>query len=185
MLRTTLRTSFSLLLVLASMSAVAQLTPVPASQVSGETFTASDGSFTVDAPKDWKWFRMPSQDPRVEQFVAIDPGNRISFMMSVTADPERSEIVEEFMEGMGDGMERSAPQTGWNVTDYRFEKSAVPLKGAYRYSYTATNDAGTVKHRFGYIAGNAVKYNFLLSTTDAKESPEFKQFVSSFRLKSR
>ena len=185
MLRTFQCLFFSLLLVIASSAIAQSLTPVPASQVSGDTFTASDGSFTVDAPKDWKWFRMPAQDPQVEQFVAIDPGNRISFLMTVTVDPERSEIVDEFMQGMGDGMERSAPQTGWNVTDYRFEKSSVPLKGAYRYSYTATNDAGTVKHRFGYIAGNAVKYNFLLSTTDEKESPEFKKFVSSFRLKSR
>lgn len=186
-----------LILVLGSVL-YAQISPgferVPASQVSGTTLIAEDHSFKIDAPPGWDWYRAPIADraakdlhPQLgsETFLVADPATRGNYMFTVVRDGSGLAPSSEYMRGVGDGLERTSPKTGWRISNFKFEPSRLPIEGAYSYSCLATSDTGTTKYRFGYIVGDEVKYHFVCSTSEATEPRQFRSFVASFRLLAR
>jgi hypothetical protein len=168
-----------------------QIERVPASQISGATLTAADGSFSVDAPTGWIWFRMPAADqaavnlhPQMssETYLAVDPNNRAnSFILGVVRDGSHISTNREYMDGVGSGLTRTSPKTGWHISEYGYESASIPVAGAYHYHCVATSDTGVIKHRFGYVAGDDPKFNFGYSTLSTDESDAFRRFVASFK----
>lgn len=185
-----------LLLSLAAFRIHAQNAPgverVPASQVHGTTLTLPDGSAAIDAPAGWVWLHLTALDRAAdslrpntsfETYVAVDAADKShSFLFSAVRDGSPGPPSATYMEGVGSGMQRTSPKTGWHVSDYRYEKVGIPLPSSYRYECLATSDAGVVKHRFGYVAGQDAKYNISCSTEAASEPEDFRRFVASFRL---
>jgi hypothetical protein len=165
---------------------------VPASQIAGATLTLPDGSAALDAPAGWVWLRMPAADragaalhpqAKSETYLAVDPADRShSFLLAIIQDGSHNVPTAEYMDGVGSGLTRTSPKTGWHISDYGYEKSDIPLPSAYRYHCVATSDAGVAKHRFGYLAGQDVKYHISCSTESVEEPEAFRRFVASFHL---
>jgi hypothetical protein len=183
-----------LFLITSASLAYAQTAPtlerVPESQLSGQTLHINARA-SVQAPAGWLWYRLPSADraahalhPQLgsETYLAQDPITHGSYLISAIHDASSSAINDEYMKGVGSGLERTSPKTGWHITEYTFEASSTPVSATYRYSCVATSDAGVVKHRFGYMLGGDVKYHLSYSTVESTESERFREFVASFRL---
>lgn len=182
------RSAFLFALIVSAAAVSAQLEPVPDSQVSAETLRLAVA--TIKAPPGWKWYRMPVSDHAAQQlhpqltsetYVAQSPKAREGYLLSVIGGTSATTVNDEFMKGMGDGMTRTAPSTGWQITDYHFEPSKIPFEGAYRFSCVATNGAGLVKHRIGYVFGDSVQYQISMSSPESEEPAQFRQFVASFQ----
>ena len=166
--------------------------PVAPGQVSGRTLTAADGSFTVDAPADdWLWARLPAAEQAVAQmhpelradtFFAIQPATRVMFIFTVAHEGNDQPPNDLYMKGVGSGIERTSPKTGWQISNYSFSPSPIPFAGSYRFSCIATNNAGVVKHRFGYLGGTSPKFHFECSVPGPGEPELFAAFVRSLHV---
>jgi len=179
---------FAFLASAAAVFAQAGLEPVPDSQVSAETLHLA--AATIKAPLGWKWYRMPVADRAAQQlhpqmtsetYVAQNPNNREGYIVSVIRGGPATTVNDDFMKGMGDGMTRTAPKTGWHITDYAFGPSKIPFEGAYHFSCVATNDAGVAKYRMGYVFGSGEQYQISMSSRESEEPVQFRQFVMSFQ----
>jgi hypothetical protein len=92
-----------------------------------------------------------------DTYVAVDSADTTpSFLLAIVRDGSHNPPSREYMEGVGGGLARTSPKTGWHISEYGYETSDIPLPNAYRYHCLATNDAGITKHRFGYVAGDEV-----------------------------
>lgn len=161
------------------------LQPVAGEELSGNRLVPSNEAFSIEAPAGWSWNRMmrPASGPLESRtYVAIDSKTGNSYTVTVLHDQSNSAVNDEYVQGLGDQLQGESARGTWRISEFRFEKSDIPVSGAYRYSCKATSrTTGETKRRYGYIVGAAVKYHFMCTAAEEKEPALFRRFVESFR----
>lgn len=181
-----------ILIALFALPLLAQTSPVPPERLRDNTLLGAH--FELPAPgRDWRWVRLAAAEeairkahPETEQetFLVIQPETKNSYMFLSMADGTKILPNAMFMSGVEDGIRRTFGAAGSTVTDFRSAPSTIPIDGAsYRFRFKVTSANGTVIYRIGYIGGEAMKYQFLLSTATDEEPAGFTKFVQGFALK--
>ncbi len=179
----------ALLLILAATPA--GMTPVPAAQLNGLTFTSPDGWFSIAAPGEkWEWLEgtkiNAGADPRNPPpegvtWMARSPHMEDWFVMVESASTTDNTLDDDYIAGFEKKFSAIYERDGATMSNLVMERINLPLAGSLHFTFTTTAKTGTVTYHFGYVTGRGHRVMLLTSSESRVEPKRLKRAIVSLR----
>lgn len=172
-------------LVLLGLAAAAQAQPVavPASAFRDNVLRVPELGFEVASPgKDWAWTKAPHPRGKAVQYDVASPDATMKFMLNVVKPdaPQALDLAEA--KGFVSGVARRRVEAGWTAKG----EACAPwpaMAAGFRCEVTLVDTDRQPFQYIAYIVSTDRFYAVQSLSTKKEESPAFKAFAASFRLR--
>lgn len=149
--------------------------PVPPSCVSGRKLTVVEDNFSIEAPgDDWRW--LVKRDAEVTTYFCVEPITRTSLGVQVTR-----RRFSRFDDAAASEYLRGAERRAGKIENASFERSEIPLDGAYRIDFDFTT-RGVRCHNRTYVFAEGFAYDIISAAPGRAAPPVLERFARSFSL---